>query len=153
MTNGEEVELRVRKAAANAINASGDDLAGRAIEEAPVLTGELRASARFPGNDPDARAYETDLEASVSFNTPYAAAQHEGFAEQHRQYAVVPIVKSGVVVGFFTDKTKLKPHTVQWVVKNHPGGGKTHYLSDPLKAMVDRYQAVIAASVKKSLEE
>lgn len=152
MITGEQLINLVKKGAVDALNLSADDLAGRAISETPVREGELRASARYPGNDPESRATPDNLIAQVSFNTPYAAAQHEGRALQHRKYAVKPIVKEGKTVGFFTDKSVVDPHTVLWVVKDHPGGGKSHYLSDPFKSMVARYEAVVAANIKKELE-
>lgn len=130
---GQEIAELMQKTTAHTLNVIGDDLAGRSTAETPVESGELRGSARYPSNDPPSAAEPEHLEAMVSFNTPYAAAQHEGIALQHR--------------------TKPHPHEVLWVVKNHPGGGKSHYLSDPFKEMVPRYEAAIAAAIKKALEE
>jgi hypothetical protein len=144
----EEIIKEAKQGAADGINASGDDLAGQAIAETPVEEGTLRASARYPANDSESAATPNVLEAQVSFNTPYAAAQHEGQALQHRQFAVKPDGHGG----FFTDINDIKPHTVLWVVKNHPGGGKSHYLSDPLKAMVNRYEQAIARSISERLD-
>ena len=153
MLRGADIIQLVKQGAVQALNTAGDDLAGRAIAETPVKEGELRASCRYPSNDPESEATEEKLEIQVSFNTVYAAAQHEGVALQHRLYAVKPLSEDGVIVGFFTDKTDIKPHTVEWVVKKHPGGGKSHFLSDPFKSMTPRYEAVIAANVQKKLQE
>lgn len=153
MLRGNDIIKLVQAGAVEAINVSLNDLAGRAIAETPVEEGTLRASARYPANDSASAATADKLEGIVSFNTVYAAAQHEGNAVQHRKYAVRPIVKHGVTIGFFTDKSTIDPHVVLWVVRKHPGGGKSHYLSDPFKAMVSRYEKVIAANVEKKLEE
>jgi hypothetical protein len=65
----------------------------------------------------------------VSFNTPYAAAQEMGHATQHRN-----------------------GKTVEWVVRQHPGGGRTGYLSSNLLAMAGRYERIIAEAVRQALE-
>jgi hypothetical protein len=36
-------------------------------------------------------------------------------------------------------------------VRNHPGGGKAHYMGDALAAGAERYPRVIAASAEQAL--
>jgi hypothetical protein len=126
-----------------------EDLMGRAVQDAPIDEGTLRQSAviiyivngtRFEGANARQEAensvvrivsagLELDVRAELSFNTPYAAAQHEGIALQ---------IRDG------------KP--VLWQVHNHPKGGRSKYLEANLLEMAPRYQAVIGANAKKALD-
>jgi len=92
----DEVRGRMGEAAVDALNRAAEDLAGRAQRAAPIDEGTLRASAaialivngtRFDGTGAvtaakaaaraAARAGSLELNAEVSFNTVYAARQHE----------------------------------------------------------------------------
>lgn len=145
----------VRKGGANGLNQCADDLAGKAISEAPIETGELRASAVYPAIDPSHAASQVELEAIVSFNKVYAAAQHEGqiVYEAPVTYVVneyTRTTKTGAVVVREHTAT-IGPGVVE--LRNHPRGGKSHYLSDPFKAGINRYEEIVAAAVKKEVEE
>lgn len=149
---GAQIAQIVSRSAATALNQLADKVAADSLEEVPLLNGELRASAVYPGNDPEgtSAATEEDLEATVSYNTVYAAAQHEGFAEQQRMHPVV-FIKD---VGWRTLVDKSYPHTVLWVVKKYTEPGtKSHFLGDPFKAMVPRMEPFVSASVAKGLDE
>lgn len=149
---GKQIQGIIARSAADALNQLADKVAADSLPEVPLEYGELRASAVYPGNDPDgaSRATEDNLEATVSYNTVYAAAQHEGFAEQNRIHPVVYIEG----VGWRTLVDKFYPHTVLWVVKNHTEPGtKAHFLSDPYKAMIPRMEPFVAASISKGLDE
>jgi hypothetical protein len=127
-----EIERIILKATAEALNKLGDQVAALSLPEVPLEEGTLRGSAVYPSNDDGSHSATPEhLESMVSYNTVYAAAQHEGWALQHRG-----------------DKIIL------WVVKHHSEPGtKTHFLSDPYKAMVPRMEPFIAASIRKALDE
>lgn len=127
--SGNDIADTVREAAAEGINRTADDLKGQAVLEAPIEEGTLRASARSPMDDETHRATPEDLEAFVSFNTIYAAAQHEGEMEYMRNGKLIV-----------------------WKVKHHPMGGKSHYLGDPLKAMIPDYEEYIGLKVRAAIE-
>ena len=55
-----------------------EDLAGRAIKEAPVKEGTLRASA-----NPSVEVHGNEVTGRVTFALPYAEAQHEHLEFQH----------------------------------------------------------------------
>jgi hypothetical protein len=149
---GDQMAHIVCRSAATALNQLADKVAADSLIEVPLENGELRASAVYPGNDPDgaSAATEDDLEANVSYNTVYAAAQHEGWAEQNRMHPVV-FIKD---VGWRTLTDKIYPHTVLWKVKKYsePGTG-AHYLSNPYKRMIPRIEPFVAASISKGLDE
>jgi hypothetical protein len=107
------------------VNDSIEHLQGSAVQEAPVETGLMRARTFV-----SIRATPRDLKAELVVNTPYAAAQHEG--------QITYTSPSG--------------KSVTAVFRNHPRGGKKKFVSDPLKANVERYRKVIAARVKQAIE-
>ena len=122
LIEGDELKRRARAGAARAINVCLEDLLAQAVKEAPVDTGALRASGHV-----NRRATPRDLDGLVAFPTPYAAAQHEGEATY-------------------------QPPRGHVVFRNHPKGGKKKYVEDPLKMNAQRYEGVIAASVKREIE-
>lgn len=151
----DDVQLRIRVAAAEAINRLADKVAADAIPETPIENGELRASELYPGNDAASACQPDSLAdgATVSFNTVYAAAQHEGEALQHWMHPRIPIIKGGVLVGFFTDTSKVAEKDVMWIVKNYSEPGtKSHYLEDPFKATIPRMELFMAASISAALK-
>jgi hypothetical protein len=150
----DNAEQIVRKAAATALNHFSDKVAADSEGEVPVKFGELKASALYPANDPASRADPENLTdgAMVSYNTVYAAAQHEGEALQHRMHPVVPITVKGHVVGFYTDTSKIYEHEVEWVVKDYTEPGvKSHYLSDPLKQNSPNLERFVGLNIAKVL--
>lgn len=72
---GLEVIKDLGQAKINAVRASAHFLRGEAIKKTPVETGILRGTAKVSDNDDD--------EAAVSYNTPYAARQHEELGYAH----------------------------------------------------------------------
>lgn len=73
------LETEIPKIAAAALEKFADALLAKAVPDAPVLTGELRRSARrkpavHTGNR---------VEVEVSFNTPYARKQEETVWYRH----------------------------------------------------------------------
>jgi hypothetical protein len=69
---------RMLAAAEHGLRVIAEDLLGRAQREAPVETGTLRQSAEV-----DLQAVPGGVEAQVSFNTVYAARQHEELTWKH----------------------------------------------------------------------
>lgn len=155
MSELDDIQIKIRQAAASAINSFADKVHADSEPQVPLKFGELKASALYPANDPASRCDPENLVAGalVSYNTVYAAAQHEGQATQHRMHPSVPIIKGGVLVGWFTDTSKIYEHEVEWVVKHHSEvGTKTHYLSDPLNdntPKLERFTALHIAAVLK----
>jgi hypothetical protein len=150
----DEIQWKIKEAAATAFNQFADGVASDSELEVPVDSGDLKASALYPANDPGSRCAPEDLwrGSEVSYNTVYAAAQHEGFAVQHRMHPVVPITKKGVVVGYFTDTSRIFIHDVIWKVEHwSEPGTKDHFLSDPLKAKSPRLEAFTGASIAAAL--
>lgn len=135
MTEGEQAALKMRTAAARALNLLADQVAALSIQEAPIAPGggTLRGSCVYPANDEDGShtATEDDLTAMVSYNTVYAAAQHEGEMTYERNGA-----------------------TIHWKVEHHTEPGtKTHYLEDPYKAMLPRIEPFVAAMVRAEFDK
>lgn len=110
-----------------------EDLLGRAVTDAPDETGHLKATGRTSVETRGNTVY-----GYVTFSTPYAAAQEEGHALMHRTREID-------LAGHVTTYTKV----YEWVVRKHPGGGKTHYLGDNLKLMVPAYRE----KMRKALDE
>jgi hypothetical protein len=76
--NALELAARVHTAAEIAVRAAGEDLMARAVHDAPVEEGTLRASASLEVHDGP-----TGPTAVVAFDTPYAARQHEETTWKH----------------------------------------------------------------------
>lgn len=72
MPDSRLARARLEDALERAITAIGEDLLGEAQRRAPVEEGTLRASGELEVN-----RYPSHVEAVVSFNTIYAARQHE----------------------------------------------------------------------------
>ena len=60
------------------LRVEAEDLLGRATRDAPIEEGTLRGSGEV-----EIRETATGAEAVVSFNTPYAARQHEELEYEH----------------------------------------------------------------------
>lgn len=73
-----EARRRFKAAAAGALKAIGEDMLGEAQRRAPVEEGTLRASG-----DLELDVAGPVMTATVSFNTVYAARQHEELDWQH----------------------------------------------------------------------
>jgi len=75
---GDELRRRLRAAVRDAVQRIGEDLLGEAQRRAPVEEGTLRASGELELEDGPNR-----VTAVVSFNTVYAARQHEELDWDH----------------------------------------------------------------------
>lgn len=71
---GQQVSKNIDQATTNALRAGAHLLRDEAVQRTPVETGTLRGSAK---------ASVSDKEAIVSYNTPYAARQHEEVGWHH----------------------------------------------------------------------
>jgi hypothetical protein len=120
----DRIRARMLDAAERAVTAAANDLLGRAQRDAPVDTGALRASGRV-----DIDRTPDGVDAVVSFNRPYAAAQHEGHATMSRD-----------------------GRTYEWTVRRNPKGGGPKYLEKNLLAMAGRYERIIGEAVRQELE-
>lgn len=103
MSAGREIHARIAAGALAGLIAAGEDLLGRSQRLAPVEEGTLRGSAalvvivngaRFEGNGSTAQAQAAvraaalagaplTMDVEVSFNTVYAARQHEELDYAH----------------------------------------------------------------------
>lgn len=147
----DEVIYYYRQVAAAALNEFTDDIAEMSLVEVPKEDLELAGSILYPGNDPASRATPEDLDAEISYNTIYAAAQHEGWMIYLRLHPVEPVTEGGVVVGYFEDETRIEPTEIFWKVEHYTTPGtKDHYLSDPLKAKMPDMEAFIYKRVREA---
>lgn len=74
---GDQTDRAVQRGAARGLALGAEHVRGAAVDNAPLDTGALRNSATA-SHDPD------ELTAAVSFDTPYAARQHEELDYHHR---------------------------------------------------------------------
>jgi hypothetical protein len=74
---GDEYSALFREAAAQGLTLGAEYLLGEAIPRTPLMDGPLRESGAVEPATPG------DLEAVVSFDTPYARRQHEELDWQH----------------------------------------------------------------------
>lgn len=72
------IKARMLAAAAGALGRIGDDLLGQGQRDAPIEEGTLRGSGTS-----ELRVGAREVEVEVSFNTVYAARQHEELAWRH----------------------------------------------------------------------
>lgn len=134
-TKLEHAKERIYHAGREGLEIALHDLLGRAVERAPEGVG---GPGIRPSEDPGrlrASGHVTPIEiegsrltGKVAFDTPYAAAQHEGHAIMHRG-----------------------GKTYEWVARQwsvpHTG---PKYLENPLKEMAPRYVRAIAANVARA---
>lgn len=115
----QDIERRLREASVRALNRAAADLRRDSLAEVPH--GELSDDDPIPLADTvyTDEATAEHLLAEVGYTSKHAGSQHEGHATQHW--------KTG------------KPIR-EWEVKNRPGGGKSQYLADPLKALLPRFE-------------
>ncbi len=72
---GDAIARSIERAAANAALAGAELLGDEAVQRTPIDTGTLRASMKVTTDNRG--------QAAVSYNTPYAARQHEELGYQH----------------------------------------------------------------------
>lgn len=78
MSEAEEIRRRMLAAGERALKIVCEDIAGEAQRRAPIEEGTLRASA-----DVEVERKQFEIVGTISFNTVYAAAQHEGVTFDH----------------------------------------------------------------------
>src|SRR2546421_63386 len=76
--NGDAVDLAAHSGAARGLALGAEHVRAVSVDRAPLDTGALRNSATA-SHDPEA------LTAAVSYDTPYAARQHEELTYHHRE--------------------------------------------------------------------
>ena len=118
--NMQEVELLLLRAVRRGMERWCELVKGEAQRRAPVLTGRLRESARTQVEVDQALM---EVAGQISFNTPYAVPQHEGFW------------KTGPLAGV--------------EIKNHPLGGQSKYLEGPVK----EFAHLLPIFVKEEIEK
>lgn len=81
----EHARRAVWHATVEAVRRCGEDLLGKAQRDAPVEEGTLRASGELEleNTAPVAPRAGSEVTATVSFNTVYAARQHEELGWRH----------------------------------------------------------------------
>ena len=137
-----EVWQRVQKAAVRGMVENTEDLLGRAMRDAPVDEGTLRASGH----------------ATVYANGK--AVVRRGFREAEGQPEAPEMVTHRVVeggagdavvgeVGFNTPYALAQHERLDF---NHPKGGKAKYLKDNLKDHADHYQDNLADHLRGALK-
>ena len=137
-----EVWQRVQKAAVRGMIENTEDLLGRAMRDAPVDEGTLRASGH----------------AAVYANGK--AVARRGFREVKGQPEAPEMVTRHVVeggtgdavvgeVGFNTPYALTQHERLDF---NHPKGGKAKYLEDNLKDHADHYQDNLADHLRGALK-
>jgi hypothetical protein len=144
--NDAEVMRIVREAGMQALHDMAEHILTEAIDEAPIDTGTLRRS----GTVTDAPAEDA---VYISFNTPYAAAVHEGYdpfeitVDQAKVLAVpVSKWKGGPVNSYNSKQLPKYSKDGQFVILGrrvqHPGYGGKKYLENPFnrnKPLVDPF--------------
>lgn len=122
-----EAQARYNRGAVEGIVRWAEMLLGQSVRQAPIEEGGLRGSADLEEPDPA----ELDmilageggvLEWRIIYPLVYAAYQHRGMR-----------------------------YDGSHVIRNHPKGGKIHYLSDPLKANMATFERAIATGARKAL--
>jgi len=141
----------MREAAADALTTMAEDLAARAVADAPVDTGTLRASVSpGPGGElvmrEQPRSNGERIEVEVSFSTPYAAVQHEGHALMHHKVNVYE--RTGPRGGWKKVGQKLVEYT--WRARRWPGGGGPKFLERNVTAQAPRYERILKAAVERA---
>lgn len=160
-TPGQEALTKMRAAAREALETAAFDLAGRAAADAPVESGRLRGSVS-PGGDPahggspNAMVVEKGdrMEISVSFSTPYAHAQHEGYIDYGGGTEVEVRAHTRRLPSGKAIRVRAHTQTRRGRVRfrHYPLGGGRKFLERNLKAMAPRYESVIAEKVRRAMQ-
>jgi hypothetical protein len=119
---------------------------GRAQRRAPKEEGTLRGSLSVsPARDLGGR-----MAVEVGFNTPYAAAQHEGHAIMHRGGRPASFSLSSSELGS-SDVLSLGT-AYEWRVRHYTESGTgPKYLENPLKELAPRFDADLGREIKRQL--
>jgi len=130
-----EVWQRVQQAAAKGMIENTEDLLGRAVRDAPVDEGTLRASgsaAVYANGRAVARRGFREIGSE-----PVESPQH---LEMRERRAIHEGGLGDAVVGEVGFNTPYALVQHERLDFNHPKGGKAKYLEDNLKEPADRYQ-------------
>ena len=132
-----------------AMELSADDLLARSIHDAPVEEGALRGSGARSGVEQNGDNYSI----TVSFDTPYAHAQHEGYIDYGAERVVqIPAHWRTMQTSAGPRRVRVRAHTQtrrgRVYFRHHPLGGGKKYLERNVVAMGPRYRNAIAASLR-----
>lgn len=86
---GEQISRNIDRAILNAVRGAAHLIAGEAIKKTPVETGILRGTAKVTDNGTDTSA--------VSYNTKYAARQHEELGYAHPSGGEAKFLEKAVI--------------------------------------------------------
>lgn len=114
---GAEILRRAMRGAENGVQLGSELVHADSQDGVPVESGALKASARIDG---------AGLERTISYNTEYAAAQHEQIAVMHRGET-----------------------TYLWQV--HNSSGRRKFLEDALKRNAGNVMTIVAGEIRKAL--
>lgn len=170
-----------RDAVMKALNNGANAILTEAIDEAPVKTGTLRRSGMvtagaLPSNSlslyKDAKSgieafadeYSNDPVVYVSFNTPYAAAVHEGYDPHEITVDSAKVLatpasrwKGGVVHPYNSNQLPKYSKDGKYVIigkrVRHPGYKGKKYLENPFKRNRAKVIKMTELAVKKALKE
>jgi hypothetical protein len=126
------MEQTLRIGIADGLNNAADIVFADSQVIVPRDLGDLAATGQSPATSSDHEATPQSLEARITYGTPYAAAQHEGFALQERG-------------GNF----------VLWVATQYttPGTGRK-FLETPLLAMAGApFERVVGQAIQDELRK
>ena len=121
----DDLELRMRRLTARAINKAANEILSQSQQEVP-----LDDSTLLNTGEVSKEAGPYDLSAEVSYGTAYGAAQHEGKAWH----------TSGGERYFWE------------VTKYSQPGRKKKFLEDPLKATAPRLEAIVGRIVEVGMK-
>lgn len=126
MAADDDLHEKAIDAAGRALNVLAGRILAEAVDDAPLEDSDLRNSGHV---EPEVGAQRRGnyVEVEVSFNTPYAAAQHEAEGPPSWEHAKRPLTYS------------------------EPGTGPK-YLENALKRHEGEVEAVVAAAVKRAVE-
>lgn len=98
---GAQLKAATKRGSAKGLNLAAERLRGHSVEKAPVDLGDLRGSAAVIPATP------AELTATLVFDEPYAAAQHERDDYQHTPGAAgEPAGQAHYVSSNFEDSTR-----------------------------------------------
>lgn len=143
----DEVIYYYRNVAAEALNDYTDKIALMSQQEVPRNDFDLADSMLAPDNDPGSRATPEDLDAEISYNTSYAAVQHEGEAVMVHRHPIIPAAGGG----FFEKVGEPANIVIEWKAQSYTTPGtKSHYLGDPYKAMIPGLEPFVYERVRRA---
>lgn len=137
-----EVWQRVQKAVIRGMTENTEDLLGRAMRDAPVDEGTLRASGT-------AAIYAN--RKLVSRTRGIGVTEEGEVAVSERQEVAEGGLGDAVMgeVGFNAPYARAQHERLDF---HHPKGGKAKYLEDNLKTQSDRYQGNLQDHIRGALE-